>query len=380
VRGAAAVLLLAIAGVAHADGLDDAMRQAGALAAASRWEEAAAALVAIADGAPADPRAADALAEAARLREDHLADPVGAVALYERLAREHPESRLALRAQRRAEALRAAVGPGGRDAAALVELEQILASFSTRPRAESVARMRRLVDENRAFADRPRALHWLGETARHDGRLAEAEAAYREIAAAYPGTLWAARAEKGLGDIALARGDEAAAARAYRALAAHADPSLAQIGREALAAMAAARRARLLGIAAWAALAVLLAVALLGLRRDAGGLAAAGRALLRPPLEACLLAPLGAVAAWMTFERHPTAGRAVAWLLGGALAVTWISGAGLRAARRRDRLGLGRALLHLAGCGLAILAVAYLVVTRTQVLETVIITLREGAE
>jgi len=91
----AAACLLA-AGVARAD--ESAFYAAAALERDGRPAEAVEALLALVERDPGDLFADDALLESARILEERLADPVRAAALYERLARDYPASRLATRA------------------------------------------------------------------------------------------------------------------------------------------------------------------------------------------------------------------------------------------------------------------------------------------
>ena len=69
--------------------------------------------------------------------------------------RDYPTSRLAVRAVKRAEALRGAMGPDGRDARAIAEWNTILFGFASRPRAESIARAEKLLARPRGAHDCP---------------------------------------------------------------------------------------------------------------------------------------------------------------------------------------------------------------------------------
>src|SRR5262249_54048894 len=86
-----------------------------------RDAEAAEVMRRIVAEAPTDPFADDALFELARLEEEKLGDPAGAARDYRRLAHDYPDSRLAVRAQRRAEALGRELGPEGAAAEAAAE-------------------------------------------------------------------------------------------------------------------------------------------------------------------------------------------------------------------------------------------------------------------
>src|SRR5688572_20562793 len=175
-----AILLVALTAAAHADARDDFFKGTD-LEAAGQHDEAARLYRAIADQAPQDRFADDALDRLARLSEEKLGDPAGALAAYERLLRDYPTSSLAIRARKRAELLRRGMGPDQKSAGALAEYNAVLNRFVERPRAESIARMEQLVAEHPDFPLAPEAVFWIGAMHQQDGRLDQALARFREV-------------------------------------------------------------------------------------------------------------------------------------------------------------------------------------------------------
>jgi len=359
----AAACLLA-AGVARAD--ESAFYAAAALERDGRPAEAVEALLALVERDPGDLFADDALLESARILEERLADPVRAAALYERLARDYPASRLATRAQRRAEALRAALGPGGAHAREVAEMNAILIGFPTRSREESIARMEKLLASSPEFPDAPRAMLWLGTTLEGGGRRDEALARYREVRRRWPDGEWAARAARAEGDLLLARDELDAAEAAYRALSGEA--------RDAMLTRVAVERGRgRLAVAAWIVLALAVAAALAVVWRRAGGL----RPLIRPPAEVLYLLPVALLLAAAGLTENEALARAIAFVCAGGLVITWLSGAALEAARP---VGRARLASHLVVVALAVAAVVYLAVSRERLIDFILETVRFGPE
>lgn len=355
----------------------DAFYAAADLAQGGRAAEALEDFVALADRSPRDAFADDALLEAARLAEERLGDPRRALALYERLLREHPSSRLAVRAARRAEELRAGMGPDGRDAEALAAWHEILHGFASRPRAESIARAEALLRERPDFAAAPRVVYWLGTVHAQDGRDAPALARFREVTARWPDSEWAAQARKAEGDVLLRRGDYEGARRAYESLRGRGDPALDETAAHALATLARERRRARLATACWGVLALFAAGSLAAARRAAGSWRGLARALARPPSEAIYLVPIVALFVLAGTTEHEAILGALAFIGAGSLAIAWLSGGALAAVAR---LSLPRALAHGGAAAVAAAALVYLALFREGLLDLVVETIRFGAE
>jgi hypothetical protein len=328
---------------------------------------AAAALRRVADGT--DAFADDALAELARLYEEQLGEPVKALAAWDEILRRFPDSRMATRADKRAAALRESLGPGNASAAAVAEWQRILHAFGTVPHAESVAHADALVRDHPDFPAAAQAAFWAGTVVELDGDLAGAEARWRAVADRWPTSDAARRAERRIGDLLLDRGDLDGAEVAYRAA-----------GGDAGAKLAAARwRARAV-VLAWIVLVALAAGAIVDARRLAGTWRGAGAALARPPSEALYLLPvaIGLVAAG--YSENWAIAHALAFMCAGGLALAWLSGALLEAARRNGGLRGARVAAHIAAAVVAVGAICYLAVTRERLVDMLIETIRFGAE
>src|SRR5262249_14807526 len=209
-----------------------------------------------------------------------LGEPVKALAAWEELGRRFPDSRLAARAERRAAALREALGPDHAAAAAVAEWQRILQEFGTVPHAASVARAEALLRDHPDFGGAAQVAFWIGTVREQEGDAAGAEARWREVAARWPGTEWARRAERRVGDLLVARGDLDGAEALYRT-------SGSDLGRLALERW----RVRLATLA-WVVLAALALGAVAEARRLAGSWRGAARALVRPPVEAIYFIPV----------------------------------------------------------------------------------------
>ncbi len=372
-------LALALGLTAHADARDDFFRGTD-LEAAGQYAEAARVYQAIADGAPQDRFADDALNALARLEEEKLGDPTAALAAYERLLRDYPQSNLAIRAAKRAELLRRGMGPDQRSAAALAEYNDVLHRFVDRPRAESIARMEKLVAEHPDFPLAPEAVFWIGSMYQQDGRLDRALARFREVVERWPKADAEPRARKAIGDVLVAQGDFDGAEREYRSLLGRGDAALEVIAREALGKARVERRRSRAYLAAWiVALLFPLAMTILA-RRAAGSWRGAARALRKPPVELVYLLPVALLFVGAGMTEHSALGHAIHIIAAGALIVTWLSGATLEAARRRGPISLWRALGHIVASGATVLAICYIAVTREGLLDMLVETVRFGAE
>lgn len=145
--------------------------------------------------------------------------------------------------------------------------------------------------------------------------------------------------------------------------------------------LAVAERRASLRLAVWIALAAIAAAAALALRRDAGAWRAAARRLARPPIEVLFLAPIAAVLAIVARTGNPLVADAVAAIFGVGLAVAWLSGALLDAARaRRGAVGAPRAVIQAALAVVAITGAAYLAVDRDRMIDLIAETWEHGPD
>lgn len=393
----AAVALLAIvcgAVIAHADvapdpielAADEAFRAAQQRAAAGD-PEALDAFEAIGNGRPITRWTDDAWAEAARLAE-RAGDYLRARRALDQVIATGTDDQLVRRARGTLARLAAMTGDGRWDAVAKEHERLVTAVFGgDDPRAE-LAALAALVDQHPAY---PRANGVRGAIARgweQEGDRALALRWYRAAAVAgvtEPGRrshlelvrallraddLDAAEAEIGL----LVRGEQGAGAG--RAGATVVDGAGLAAVREQLAV---ARQRAWIRRGLWAAIGVLLLVALLTLRRELGSLAAAGRRLARPPIEVLFLAPLAAVLILVGYSGNPLVAHAVRDIALGGVVIAWISGVLFEAVRaRHGRVPVRRALIQAGVALVAVAAMAYLALDRDRLLDLVDETWRGG--
>lgn len=328
------------------------------------------ALEQLADAAPQGEDAADALHEAAQLAEERLAEPARALALYERLLERYPNHRLALRARARRDFLAAGLRSG---ASPLTEYQDILQGYAARPRADSVARMERLLAAHPDFALADRARLWLAENALQADDPATAERHYRDVEAHAPGTATAREATLGRAAALLAQGRPLAAHHLYRALLNAPEPAI----------RAAADRGR-----ATAEQQLLLhagfIVALLYLLAYLGAQLWAGRGgLWPPPLELKFYLPVAGLFLLAALPARDSVLPALALIATGGGLVTWLAGA---ADRRAILQGADRTstpygvVLRLIAMALAVLALAYAALHATHLVDFLIETLRYGPD
>ncbi|MBZ0234257.1 MAG: hypothetical protein K8M05_18145, partial [Deltaproteobacteria bacterium] len=114
------------------------------------------------------------------------------------------------------------------------------------------------------------------------------------------------------------------------------------------------------------------------LRRRAGSMRGAVRALWPPPLEVVYLVPVALVIGVVAEYGNLLAARAVQLVLFGALAITWLSGAGLELARRKGAIPVSVIVLHAAVAALASIALVYSAVMHEQLIDVLIETWRRG--
>ncbi len=333
------------------------LRQGSPRTAAAAFSKAAASLAA------EDPElAAEALFRAAQLHDEKLSEPALAAPLYAQVAHSYPRSRLAARARQRAVELSTAADP---DPEAQAEFNQLAAAYQTLGSPALISRLTKLLAEHPRFAQADRATYLLGVAYRLAGphSAGAAAAALRRVLSDYPGSAWRPYAQRTLAELALERGDYAAASRLFDELQRYPQPLWQQTAHEGQAACRRVMWRRRAAQACWVYLMVAgAALALLGRRQ-----------LLPPPMEVLYYTPVAAFLTSITLFGPAVHARTTmaALAISGSL-FCWLSGA---AARRRQ--GLIPGLLLRA---LAIAAVCYLAVYHGGLLSMVIETWRSGPE
>lgn len=337
--------------------------------------------VRLAEDHPDHPLAAEALFSAARLYEERLAEPARALALYRALVEAYPQSRTALAASRRAEALAGQIGPGGQGEAALARFTELLQGFSADSEAATIAAVETLLAEHPGWAGTPRALLWLAQVHRRAGRHDEALARYVEIGEDWPDSDEASHAWRGAGDMAarLGRFDEAAGL--YERMPVAGDPARQRSLEDAREGLAQERLRAHAYRACFAVIALVIAGLLASLALTAGSARQALRALAAVPTEVVFMLPIAALLSAVSFTGHPSIGPAVTLVCAGGLVLAWLSGAGLELARRRGAdAGRLRPLLHAAAVAVAVLALCYIALHRGHLLDMIVETVRFGPD
>jgi hypothetical protein len=101
---------------------------------------------------------------------------------------------------------------------------------------------------------------------------------------------------------------------------------------------------------------------------------------VRPPIEVLFLAPVAAVLVGVALTTHVLIAPAVAILVVGGLGLAWLSGAALETARARGRSVQTRIAVHVLASLLTVLALFYVAITRDDLLDMVIETVKFGPE
>jgi hypothetical protein len=322
------------------------------------------------------PHIEEALFRAGRACEDTLADPARALALYERILRDHPSTGIARAAELRAELLRDQVGADSRHVREAAELAQLLADADRLPAADVERRARALAAA--AWPGAPDAAMFLAEWLQRTGRLAAAQAAYADITARWPNTPHADAALRGGASTAIAAGDWDRAEALTRQLPAI-EPADRVMRDELLAAADRGRRRAWWYAVSWIILAGVV-LALAGSLADAALRGGRRRPVLRPPLEVIFLLPVAAVLVGVALTTHQLVAPAVVGLVLVGLVLAYLSGTALETLRARGRDVRTRAAVHAVLAILAVAAMLYIVLMRDNLLDMVIETVRFGPE
>jgi len=328
---------------------------------------------------PSDPESRDlsnALFRAARACEDTLANPVRALALYERIARDHGNARIASSAERRIAALRAQLGGHNEHAVNAAELARLIADADALLPDDVERRAATLIDAD--WPGAPRAGQWLAEWLRRNLRLDAAQQRYAEVARRWPGTSHAQLATRGGAGNALDNHDWDRAEELATQLPAVEEAD--KIVRDDLLRLAArGRKIDRWYARGWIA-AVLGLLALMTSLLEAARRGGWQRPKLWPPVEVLFLAPVAAVMIGVALTTHQLIAPAVVMLSLGGLLFAWISGITLDLLRTRQRPVRRRALLHVVICFFAVCGLLYVSLVRDGLFEMVIETVRFGPE
>ena len=100
----------------------------------------------------------------------------------------------------------------------------------------------------------------------------------------------------------------------------------------------------------------------------------------RPPIELWFVGPIAAVLVGVSVTAHRAIAPAVTLIAAVGLALGWLSGATLELLRARGRPTRLRGVIHVAACTVAIVAVAYIALTRDGLLDLLVETVRFGPE
>lgn len=326
--------------------------------------KALAAAVDAVERAPAD---ADTLYAAGRAAEDKLVDPARALALYERLLHDDPDSDAARKAERRAVILRAELGPGDAYREQATAFAKLVAEADRT--GDVVARAEQLAAQD--WPGAPATMLWLAEWQRRQGAFAQAEAAYLSVVQRWPASREAVLAKLGAAGAAIDGKQWARAEALVAELPQQTETD--EMTRDELGKRIRRGRSReRFAVISWVALAAVF----LGL---AGSLAYAARKAkrfsLRPPIEVIYVAPVAAVLVAASFTAHRAIGPAVAWISGVGLLLAWLSGAALELARGRSR-----SVVHVVACVIGVAAAGYLALTHDGLIDMLVETVRFGPD
>lgn len=334
--------------------------------------QALAAAVTAIEHAPTTPDLADALFGAARACEDRLLDPARALVLYERILAELPETRVAQAASRRAEQLRAELGPHHEHAHEAAAFAQLIAAADTLPTDELLRRADALAAA--PWPGAPDVALWTAEVLRRQRRFALALPRYAEIVRRWPER--AASARLGGAGTAIEAHDWALAEQLIDTLPA-ADPADRLIRDNLVADLDTGRRAARGYLVAWIALG-LAVLALLGSLVEASLRGGPRRPSLRPPTEVLFLAPVAVVLVVIAFAARAVVAPAVAQISIAGIVFAWLSGATLDLLRVRGRGVRIRSIVHALACGAGAIAIGYIAIVHGELLELLAETVQAG--
>lgn len=377
----AAALLFATAAPAAADPIEDRFNDAANRIADEKYEEAVRQLEALAGEAPDHRLAPEALFTAAEIREEHLNDPVAALALYRKIEATYPDSRPALAASRRAESIRKQIGEQQEGLEPQRRFTEIREGFPDRPEEQTIAMTEELLRDFPDWVGAPSVAMWLAEVDLRAGRTDEAMRRYAAAADRYPASDARFDALMGATEAALQIGRTEDAQRFIDEMDTAGDPGRQALRRDALRQLGRVQgRSQLAIVAAFVAAACFLLLAG-SLWRATGSPALAARALWPPPVELLYMAPVGVFLSAAAFTGYDGLGPSVTAICAAGMAAAWLSGAGLAVRRATpDAHRVAAVVVHsLAACAI-VLAVAYWALLKFELLDPVLDTLRNGPD
>ncbi len=328
--------------------------------------------IAAIEHAPTTPDLADELFAAGRACEDRLLDPPRALAIYQRIVRDLPDSSAAIAAGRRIAALRELIGAVGTPEA-IAYARLIADAYQLAP--DDVIR-RADVLATAAWPGAPVVALWLAEWLRRAGRFDDAQTRYAHVIATWPTSPQAALASRGAAACAIdARQWDRASTLVDRLPAI--DPIDRAVHDELAATVARGRRRAHLYTGAW--IAVIVAFAALAVSLVEAALRGGARwPSPRPPLEILFLAPIALVLVVVAFTAHEAIAPAVMLISITGVALAWLSGATLDLLRARSRHVRVRAVIHVLLCAIGVASIAYIAVTRDGLLDLLAETVQFG--
>lgn len=317
--------------------------------------------VAVIENAPMESGLADVLFAAGRATEDRLFDPARAFHLYERLVREFPDAGVSIAASRRMELLRDA-----RDhAKEAAHLAQLIATADTLPPATVEQRANELEAASWPGAIDAMLFHadWLCRVK----RFGDGQARYAKLIAEHPDAEQVHLARRNAAGCAIEAKDWALAEKLAAQLASG-DEIDEAVRVDLHASIATGRRREWLYAASWIVLA-LAALALLASACEAIGRGGLEAPAWKPPVEVLYIGPVAVVIVIAAFAIDVLIAPAVIQISVAGLASAWVSGATLDLLRRRERATRVRSIAHVLACGLLVLAVGYIAMTRADLLD-----------
>ena len=264
-----------------------------------------------------------------------------------------------------AAALVAAGGEGQRQENFL----ELLRTYPSRPVAESVALVSGLVDEG-PFAERDRALFWLGSVRLSTHDLPGARGFWARLRREHPGSAWLERADLGEADASAQERDYGDALRWLARTAQAKDPAVRELSRLTTAQFAQARTRQRLAFAAGAFACLVLIALILSIARRRP------MALLPLPAEARIFLPVLGVLALLSVRQDPAPRAAVLTICAAGALLLTAGGLRLRAVQARAPERALQAGVTL----LALFCASYAAIYRADLVNMVLETVRAGPE
>jgi hypothetical protein len=316
----------------------------------------------------------DLMFEAAHVWQDVEAEPVRALALYQRIVNQYPNGRLAASCRRRIEQLQQWVATDEVTAAMSHRLATIRAHSDDIPYPVVVALMKTVLSSE--WRGRAEAALWLGEYQRRIGLLPEASEQLQTVVTTWPETHAAMIAQRELATLAIEQ-RQWQRARSLAAKIDRSDPADAALVEGIMT--AALRGARL---EAWYVVAQWVALAVVGLLLVAFARSVATsdnrRRALAPPIEFWFAAPLLALLYGAALTAHSAIAPAVLTITGYGAAGSWMVGSILQELSNRGRRLRWYATAFAIIAAFGAVAIAYVALMRQGLLFDMIETLRFG--